>query len=175
MNPELKPNTWAIGPYTVELIDLGRFCMDGGGLFGVVPKVLWEKAYPHVDARNRLDLATRALLVRGNGIVLVADAGLGDKLSQKVCDIFDVRQQPHALVAELAARGIATADMTHFVVTHLHFDNAGGATVAVGDGQLRRTFPRAEHLIQASQLAWANNPSDKDKASYDPQNWEVVV
>lgn len=175
MTPELTSREYEIGPYKVELIDIGRFRMDGGGLFGVVPKVLWSRVYPHVDDLNRLELASRVLLVRGNGLVLVADAGLGDKLPAKTADIFDVRQQPDALTVALAARGVAPEDVTHFVFTHLHFDHAGGAIRVDADGKLVPVFPRAMHLVQASHLGWANNPSDKDKASFDPQNWEAIV
>src|SRR5690606_37193456 len=86
-----------IGPYTVELLELCRFRMDGGGLFGVVPKPLWERVYPYVDSKNRVQMAAYALLVKGNGIVLVADAGLGDKLSPKLEEIFDVNQPARIL------------------------------------------------------------------------------
>ncbi len=163
-----------IGPYTVELLDLCRFRMDGGGLFGVVPKPLWERAYPHVDSLNRVHMAAFALLVRGNGLVLVADAGLGDKLNPKQEEIYEVNQPSRVLPLALEARGVAVEDVTHFVYTHLHFDHAGGATEADAEGRLRPVFPKAKHLVQASQLGWANQPTDKDKASFDPQNWEAV-
>lgn len=166
---------WQIGRYSVEMLPLAQFRMDGGGLFGVVPKVLWEKAYPHCDAQNRVNMAAFAMLVRGPGFNLVADAGLGDKLSPKLNNIFDVHQRERSLILALADRGISVNEITHFVFTHMHFDHAGGATEAGEDGRLRPVFPRAVHYVQAGHLAWANNPSDKDKASFDPQNWEAVV
>ncbi len=163
-----------IGPYTVELIPLCRFRMDGGGGFGIIPKVLWEKAYPHCDESNRIQMVAYAMLVRGNGITLVADAGLGDKLNEKQRNMFAVDQPERVLPRALAARGIAPEDVTHFVFTHLHFDHAGGATEADASGALHPVFPKAKHLVQTSHFGWANNPSDKDKASFDPQNWEAV-
>ncbi len=163
-----------IGPYTVELIPLCKFRLDGGAGFGIIPKMLWEKSYPHCDDLNRIQLTAYALLVRGNGITLVADAGPGDKLSEKQRQIFAVDQPDRVLPRALAARGVSPEDVTHFVFTHLHFDHAGGATEVGPDGILRPVFPKAKHLVQASQLGWANNPSDKDKTSYDPQNWEAV-
>jgi len=163
------------GKFEVELFQLGRFRMDGGGLFGVVPKVLWSRVYPHSDDLNRVQLVTQALLVRGEGITLVADAGLGDKLDEKTRSIFAVEQEPDALVRGLAARGIAPEDVTHFVYTHLHFDHAGGATRLGETGAAVPVFPQARHLVQAAQLAWANSPSDKDKASYNPANWIPVA
>ena len=163
-----------IGPYTVEMIQLSRFRMDGGGGFGVIPKVLWEKVYPHCDDRNRVQLAAYALLVRGPGMVLVADSGIGDKVNDKVRDIFDVDQPDRVLPRALEVRGIAAEDVTHFVFTHMHFDHAGGATEIGPAGKLVPVFPKARHYVQASQYGWANNPCDKDKASFDPQNWEAI-
>ncbi len=164
-----------LGQYEVELLPIGRFRMDGGGLFGIVPRKLWSRAYPHVDDENRLELATYALLVRGPGITLVADAGVGEKLDPKARSIFAVEQPENAVATALATRGICSADVTHFVYTHLHFDHAGGATYRHEDGTPKPVFPNAKHFVQAEQLAWARNPSDKDRASFVPDNWEPVA
>lgn len=166
---------WQIGPYDVELIRLGLFGIDGGGLFGIIPKPLWMRSYPHCDEKNRVQLATFALLVRGNGLTMVADAGIGDKINEKLRTIFAVQQVEKALPVALQARGIAMEDVTHFVYTHLHFDHCGGATEFGPDGKIRPVFPKAKYLIQSSHLGWANNPSDKDKASFMPENWDSVV
>lgn len=170
--PELQ---WRIGPYDVELIRLGLFAMDGGTIFGIIPKSLWLRTYPHCDDGNLVRLACYAMLIRGNGITLVADGGIGDKVHEKVRQHYAVDQQEGALPKALAARGIGVEDVTHFVYTHLHFDHAGGATEAGPDGRVRPVFPKAKYYVQAAQLSWANNPSDKDKASYLPENWESVV
>lgn len=166
---------WQIGPYDVELIRLGRFGMDAGAVFGAIPKPLWTRVYPHFDEENRIQLATYALLIRGNGLVMVADSGHGDKISEKMKAIFAVQQPEGALVQALQARGIAPADVTHFLYTHLHADHSGGATEFGEGGRLRPTFPRAKYLIQAAHRAWASNPSDKDKAGFLPENWDSVV
>lgn len=167
--------TRQIGPYTVEMIQLARFRMDGGGGFGVIPKVLWSKAYPHFDERNRVHLAAYALLVRGPGMVLVADSGIGDKINDKTRDIFAVDQPDRVLPRALELRGIKPDDVTHFVFTHLHFDHAGGATETDASGRLVPLFSRARHYVQGGHMSWANSPSDKDKASFDPQNWDAIV
>lgn len=165
---------WKIGPYEVELIRLGRFWMDAGPLFGAIPRPLWLRSYPHHDGENRVELGTFALLIRGNGLTIVADGGHGDKISDKLKAIFALDQADHALLQALRARGIAATDVTHFLYTHLHADHSGGATEFGDDGRIRPTFPRAKYLVQASHLAWANNPSDKDKAAFLPENWDSV-
>lgn len=164
--------TRTIGAYTVEFIPLAHFRMDTGGLFGIIPKKLVDRVYPHSDEQNRLPLVSYAMLVRGPGIVLVADSGIGDKVDEKTLANYAVQQPHRVLPRALAARGIAPEDVTHFVYTHLHFDHAGGATEIGEDGKLRPVFPRARYLVQSSQIAWARRPSEKDRATYDPANWE---
>lgn len=173
-----------VGEYEVELLPLGRFAMDGGGMFGIVPKALWSRAYPHVDEANRIELVTWALLIRGRGRILVADAGVGDKLKPRRERQFALQQETRALERALAARGIEPEDVTDFVYTHLHFDHAGGSTrrgTPLGrdgggaDAALVPVLPRARHYVQRTQLAWAREPSDKDRASFLPENWEPVI
>ncbi len=173
-----------VGGYDVELLDLGRFFMDGGGMFGIVPKVLWSRAYPHVDDRNRIELAAWALLIRGNGRVIVVDAGYGDKLDPKQERNFGIVRQPRLLERALESRGVAPDDVTDFIYTHLHFDHAGGSTrrgTPLGrdgggaDAEFLPALPRARHCVQQAQLDWARSPSAKDRASFLPENWEPVV
>jgi glyoxylase-like metal-dependent hydrolase (beta-lactamase superfamily II) len=163
-----------IGSYDVHLLTLGRFRMDGGGLFGIVPRKLWQRVYPHVDEENRVLMVARALLVVGDGVVLLADAGLGEKLDEKARSIFCVDQPDNAVDVALAAYGLTTAQVTHFVYTHLHFDHAGGATTLSADGTAKPVFANARHYVQREHLAWAGNPSDKDRASFNPANWTPV-
>lgn len=164
-----------IGRYNVHLLTLGTFRMDGGGLFGIIPKKLWLRVYPHVDEDNRVLMAAKALLVIGEGVVLVADAGLGEKLDSKMRSIFCVEQPADALVTALAVHGITADQVTHFVYTHLHFDHAGGATGLNADGIPVPLFQNAKHYLQRKHLEWAENPSDKDRASFNPQNWRPVL
>lgn len=164
-----------IGPYDVRLIETCRFALDGGAMFGVVPKNLWSKAYPHVDEQNRIAMAARALLIRGNGHTILVDAGCGHKLAPKLEAIYALDHSEFTLAGELARQGVRPDEVTHFIYTHLHFDHAGGSTVRAEDGSIVPLFPNARHYVQREQLEWGRSPSDKDRASFMPENWEPVV
>ena len=164
-----------IGSYTIDLIETCRFALDGGAMFGVVPKNLWAKAYPHVDEQNRIAMAARALLIRGEGKTILVDAGCGHKMGAKLESIYDVDHSEFTLLNGLAAHGVAPQDVTHFIYTHLHFDHAGGSTVLDEKGDVVPLFSEAQHYVQKEHLAWARNPTDKDRASFMPQNWEPVA
>lgn len=163
-----------IGRYRVDIIETCRFALDGGAMFGVVPKNLWAKAYPHVDDQNRIAMAARALLVRGEDRVIVVDAGCGSKMGAKLEAIYAVDNSAHTLDAGLEHHGVRPADVTDFIYTHLHFDHAGGSTRMV-DGTPVPVFANARHYVQRDHLAWALNPTDKDRASFMPENWEPVA
>jgi glyoxylase-like metal-dependent hydrolase (beta-lactamase superfamily II) len=164
-----------IGSYSVDLIETCRFALDGGAMFGVVPKNLWARAYPHVDEQNRIAMAARALLIRGAGRTVVVDAGCGHKMGEKLESIYALDHSRFTLRDGLAAHGVAPEDVTDFIYTHLHFDHAGGSTIRADDGTIVPLFPNARHYVQAEQLAWARNPTDKDRASFMPENWEPVA
>jgi glyoxylase-like metal-dependent hydrolase (beta-lactamase superfamily II) len=164
-----------IGTYEVNLIETCRFALDGGAMFGVVPKNLWAKAYPHVDEQNRIAMSARALLIRGEGMTIVVDAGCGTKMGEKLEAIYALDNSRYTLQRELARHGVAPADVTHFIYTHLHFDHAGGSTGLDESGVAVPTFPNARHYVQRDQLAWARKPTDKDRASFMPENWEPVA
>lgn len=164
-----------IGRYEVSIIETCRFALDGGAMFGVVPKNLWAKAYPHVDEQNRIAMSARALLIRGDGATIVVDSGCGNKMGEKLESIYAIDNSRYTLAGELAAHDVRPEDVTHFIYTHLHFDHAGGSTRLDESGNPVPTFPNARHYVQAEQLAWARNPTDKDRASFMPENWEPVV
>lgn len=167
--------TMTIGEYTVDLIETCRFALDGGAMFGVVPKNLWQRAYPHVDEQNRIAMAARALLIRGGDRTIVVDAGCGTKMPEKLQKIYALDHSLYTLEDGLAEHGLRTEDVTDFVYTHLHFDHAGGSTRLDDQGRLVPTFRNARHYVQKEQLAWARNPTDKDRASFMPENWEPVA
>jgi len=158
----------AIAGYELHTLDSGRFGLDGGAMFGIVPKPLWHRVAP-ADDRNRIDLATRLLLLRGHGRTILVDTGIGDKFADKERDIYKVDPRAgevdRALDGALAERGVARADVTDVLLTHLHFDHAGGATRRAGDA-LVPGFPNATYHVQERNLAWARDPSDRDRASY---------
>ena len=163
-----------IGPWELSSIETGWFALDGGAMFGVVPRTLWEKQIP-ADERSRIGLALRAMLieeVEGPRKILV-DTGIGQKWNAKGADIFGVDHDNYDLHRSLAERGLKTSDITDVLLTHLHFDHAGGATMREGD-KIVPTFPNATYHLQQDNLAWALNPTEKDRASYLPENFEAL-
>jgi methylmalonyl-CoA epimerase len=149
----------------LELVSLcdGFFRLDGGAMFGVVPKPLWEKAAPS-DERNRVILAMRPLIVRGTRTMII-DAGLGDKESEKFTDIYGVKRARN-LDHTLAEAGLAPEDIDIVLATHLHFDHAGGFTKRDATGRLRPRFPRAQYIVRRGEWEDATHPHDRNRASY---------
>ncbi|MGV3525169.1 MAG: MBL fold metallo-hydrolase [Candidatus Sericytochromatia bacterium] len=162
-----------IGPYEVFTLETGRFALDGGAMFGVVPKTLWNRAIP-ADDLNRIPLALRTLLLVGAGRVILVDTGIGDKFPARQQDMFAIDLTQSNLLTSLASHGLQPADITDVILTHLHFDHAGGATRRVGD-KLVPTFPNARYWAQQRNWDWAQNPTDKDRASYLKENFDPLM
>jgi glyoxylase-like metal-dependent hydrolase (beta-lactamase superfamily II) len=154
----------------LELIPLldGFLRLDGGAMFGVVPKPLWEKRAPP-DDRNRILLATRPLLVRGERIIIV-DAGIGGKLDEKSVAIYAVDRARH-LEHSLQEAGLSAGEIELVVASHLHFDHAGGFTARGSDGVLRPAFPRARYIVRAGEWEDATHPHERNRASYLQENF----
>jgi glyoxylase-like metal-dependent hydrolase (beta-lactamase superfamily II) len=158
-----------LGSLQLDIVRDFFFRLDGGAMFGVVPKTLWERKFP-ADAKNRIRLATNCLLVRGPGFTLLVESGLGDKWDARSREMYAIERAP-GLEASLQALGVAPADVDALVLSHLHFDHAGGATRRRNDG-IVPTFPNATMYLQARELAHARSPHERDRASYQPENWE---
>jgi len=158
-----------IGPYKVHFISGGRFRLDGGAMFGVVPKVLWNRVAP-ADDRNRIRLAMNCMLIEGNGQRVLVDAGVGTKDDPKFRDIFAV-EHPESLIQDLAAVGVAPADITTLAYTHLHFDHCGGGTTRGEDGVVRPTFPGAHYLVRRTEWEDATHANERTRASYLSDNF----
>ncbi|GAB5534271.1 MAG: MBL fold metallo-hydrolase [Rubricoccaceae bacterium] len=156
--------------YQIDLVHAGTLGLDGGAMFGIVPRPLWERHIPPDDA-NRIPLAMRCLLLRGHGRTILVDTGLGDKTDAKFDRIYAV-DRTHTLLGSLAALGVAPADVTDVLFTHLHFDHGGGATRRSGDG-LELTFPNAAHYVQQSHWEWAH-ASPREGASFLAENLEPL-
>jgi methylmalonyl-CoA epimerase len=169
-NHESRP---AISRYTLgdlELISLsdGFLRLDGGAMFGVVPKPLWETRAP-ADSRNRIKLAMRPLVVRGARTMII-DAGLGDKQNEKFCDIYGV-ERARNLDHALADAGLTPEDIDIVLATHLHFDHAGGFTKRDASGRVRPRFPRAQYVVRRGEWEDATHPHERNRASYLPDNY----
>ena len=153
-----------IGNYTLTSIETGRFALDGGAMFGVVPWVFLSKTNPP-DERQRITLAARCLLIRGEGKIILVDTGNGSKWNDKLKDIYHLDNSHFTLEESLANAGVKPEDVTDVILTHLHFDHCGGSTKFV-DEKIVPTFPNATHYVQKAHWELAINPTDRDRASF---------
>ncbi len=161
-----------LGELQVDIVADGTFGLDGGAMFGVVPKPLWEKQKP-ADSENRITMVTNCLLVaRGDELVLV-DTAVGDKGDEKFRSIFRIAADRVTLPAAIRRAGYEPADVTHVLNSHLHFDHCGWNT-RDQDGRLVPTFPRARYWIERGEVEHGRRPNARDRASYDPRNWEPL-
>ncbi len=164
------------GPWDVQIISAGTFALDGGAMFGTVPKVVWNKVYP-CDADNQITMATNCLLIRGEvdgkQHVILVDNGNGDKEEDAFMARFKFEGRG-ILDRELAKHGVKPADVTLQILTHLHFDHAGGSTRFNAAGEVVPSFPNARYVVQRQDLADAKHPHMRVKASYLAKNWEPL-
>lgn len=152
------------------MIDAGRFRLDGGAMFGVVPRALWSRVMPP-DDRNRIHMCTNLLLVRDDEHTILIDTGMGTSNDVKFNDIYAVDLSEYNLADALAAQGVKPKDITDVILTHLHFDHAGGATKPNKKGVFQPTFPNAKYYVQSRQFGWAMQPTPKDRASFVKSNF----
>jgi glyoxylase-like metal-dependent hydrolase (beta-lactamase superfamily II) len=152
-----------IGEWDMRSCLAGRFGLDGGAMFGVVPRALWEKRLPP-DDRNRIPMVMRCLLARGHGRTILVDVGSGAGYGEKNQQIYSF-QDVEPLAEVLGRAGVGVADVTDVILTHLHFDHGAGVVEPNGDGW-RLVFPRAAHHVQRSQWDHAFDPNPRDRASY---------
>lgn len=161
-----------VGPYTLHRIDAGRFALDGGAMFGIVPKPLWSKRIAP-DDRNRIPLQMRCLLLEGNGRVILIDNGLGDKYDSKFADIYAINQNDADLYGSLESAGFSKDDVTDVILTHLHFDHCGGSTRREGD-RYRPSFPQATYYLQERHWRSAHEPNVKERGSFFSENFDPL-
>lgn len=163
-----------IGPYTLHAIETGRFALDGGAMFGVVPKTLWSRSQP-ADEKNRITLAARCLLLlHDDGRKILIDNGIGHKVDEKFASIYRIDNTHSSLASSLGNLDLDPADITDMVLTHLHFDHAGGSTQRLPDGRVTATFPNARYYVQQRHLDHARHPVEKDRASFLTDDFEPI-
>ena len=156
----------------VYSINAGCFRLDGGAMFGIVPRALWqEKCAP--DEKNRILQATRVLLIIDAQRKILVDTGMGNWHDRKFIDRFNLEKPDFDFNEALAAFEISTDDITDVIVTHLHFDHAGGLASKRGT-QIKPTFPNASLWLQTKQWQWAQNPSPKDRGSFMDTYLEII-
>ncbi len=179
MNP--KKINLQIGDYEIFAIPTGLFGLDGGAMFGTVPKVLWQKTNP-ADELNRIQMEARGLLLKSKDRNILIDTGngqdfvakYGEKLGSKFAEIYAVDQSGPSLIKSVEKCGLTVNDITDVILTHLHFDHAGGATTE-RDGKLVPTFPKARYHVQKRNLAVAQTPNIRERSSYYPANFQPLL
>ncbi len=163
---------WSGADLDVHVVSDGLYWNDGGAMFGVVPRVLWER-HVAADNRHRVPLALNCLLIRDRGTVVLVDTGYGTKLSAKEHDIFGLDPRRPGLAAALAALGVALEDVDVVVNTHLHGDHCGGNTL-VRDGRVVPAFVKARYVVQRQEYADARFPNLRTRATYAADNFLPV-
>lgn len=178
---EITSKKLQIGPYKILPVPTGIFGLDGGAMFGTVPKVLWEKTNPP-DEKNRIAMEARALLLLSDNKKILIDCGngsdfvakFGEKLGGKFEEMYAVSKDGASLTKSLALHGLATSDITDVILTHLHFDHAGGGTTE-RKGSLVPTFENARYYVQRRNLETAQKPNIREKASYFAANFQPLL
>lgn len=161
-----------IGDFEITTPNVGMFRLDGGAMFGAVPKTLWSKAIP-ADELNRIPMALRLILLKDlkRGRILLVDTGIGHKSSAKFEEIYAVDYSRFSLDRALIDANLKPEDITDVVLTHLHFDHTGGSTRRDAGGEIVPTFPKAKYYIQKQNFDWATKPNSREAASYLGENF----
>jgi glyoxylase-like metal-dependent hydrolase (beta-lactamase superfamily II) len=162
-----------LGKFQIDTIETGRFGLDGGAMFGVVPKNLWAKAYNPGDEQNRIPMAARCLLIQFDDKKILVDTGNGEKFGEKLAAIYGIDNSLYTLENSLLKAGVKSDDITDVILTHLHFDHTGGST-KFENNELIPTFKNAKYYVQKDHYTWAQNPKEKDRASFLKENWEPL-
>ena len=165
------------GGFTVHAIQAGGLKLDGGAMFGVVPKPLWEKRLP-ADERNRIQFGMRCLLVEHPAGLILIDTGAGNKETDKFYQTYVIEnrgeQGPTLLEDGIRAAGFRPEDIAYVINTHLHFDHAGGNPVKDASGAVKLAFPNAAYIVQRGEYRFATYTNERTAASYFPDNFRAV-
>lgn len=157
-----------IGKFDLRVVSDGTFSLDGGAMFGIVPRPVWSKVYP-ADEKNRIKLGLNPLLISGGGKHILVDTGIGNKFDEQFASMYTV-DHSSSLFGSLAAVGLKPDDIDYVIPSHLHFDHMGGATVKQG-GEIVAAFPKATYLIQEKEFELAHDENPRVKGSYVRENY----
>jgi glyoxylase-like metal-dependent hydrolase (beta-lactamase superfamily II) len=161
------------GDYRVEIVPDAEFRLDGGAMFGVVPRALWARESPP-DEQNRVRLNMNCLFVEAGEERVVVETGIGDKWSQKQSAMYSIERARPLGESVRAVTGYSPEEITVVVNTHLHFDHAGGNTRLDAQGSVVPAFPNARYFVSADEFAHAESPHERDRASYLAENWRPL-
>ena len=160
------------GDFELYVLSDGKFKLDGGAMFGVVPKVLWEKTNPP-NEMNRIELGLNSLLIKTTDDIVLVDTGIGENYTEKFFEMFEIDKSTN-LLKSLNSIDLKPEDVTKVVLTHLHFDHCGGNCSKDESGQLMPTFPNATYYFQNDEFEYAKKPDPRSRGSYLDQNWQAI-
>ncbi len=163
-----------IGKYEISILDCGVFKLDGGAMFGVIPKTIWNKTNPS-DELNRITLGLRPILIKGCGRTILVDSGIGDKFAPKYSQMYCVENAGKSIEEALFSLGVGPDDISDIIVTHLHFDHCGGFTKYNDGGVSELIFKNADIYVQKIHHAAAVSPTERDRASFIKENTEPIL
>ena len=162
------------GDYRVEIVPDTEFRLDGGAMFGVVPRILWSRVCPP-DGQNRIRMNMNCVFIETGEERILIETGIGEKWSAKHTEMFGITRRRALAESLRAVTGVEPDSISIVINTHLHFDHAGGNTELNGEGQAVPAFPNARYFISKSEVEHAEAPSERDRASYLPENWRPLI
>ena len=161
-----------IGKYDLYSVETSEFGLDGGAMFGIIPKPVWEKKVS-ADELNRVNMVTRSLLLVSDEKKILIDTGNGTKWEEKYKQIYDINTDQYNIEKSLRKYGFSSEQITDVICTHMHFDHIGGNT-KIKSGEVVPTFPNAKYWISEENWKLANHPSQKDAGSFIEHDWKVL-
>ena len=162
-----------IGDYRVEVVPDTEFRLDGGAMFGVVPRALWSKVSAP-DEQNRIRLNCNCLFIEAERERILIETGIGDKWSEKQEAMYGITRERSLSESLGAITGTSAEEISIVVNTHLHFDHAGGNTEVDESGRVAPSFPNARYFVSRDEFEHAENPHERDRASYMTENWRPL-
>lgn len=162
-----------IGKYDLYSVETSEFGLDGGAMFGIIPKPVWEKKVS-ADELNRVNMVTRSLLLVSDEKKILIDTGNGTKWEEKYKQIYDINTDQYNIEKSLGKYGFSSEQITDVICTHMHFDHIGGNT-KIKSGEVVPTFPNAKYWISKENWKLANHPSQKDAGSFIEHDWKVLA
>lgn len=162
-----------IGKYDLYSVETSEFSLDGGAMFGIIPKPVWEKKVS-ADELNRVNMVTRSLLLVSDEKKILIDTGNGTKWEEKYKQIYDINTDQYNIEKSLGKYGFSSEQITDVICTHMHFDHIGGNT-KIKSGEVVPTFPNAKYWISEENWKLANHPSQKDAGSFIEHDWKVLA
>ena len=162
-----------IGKYDLYSVETSEFGLDGGAMFGIIPKPVWEKKVP-ADELNRVNMVTRSLLLVSDEKKILIDTGNGTKWEEKYKQIYDINTDQYNIEKSLGKYGFSSEQITDVICTHMHFDHIGGNT-KIKSGEVVPTFPNAKYWISEENWKLANHPSQKDAGSFIEHDWKILA